>query len=1366
MLHPPTPNEQKVEIASPYGKWRVSVMNFRSLSEPFRLLFAPVSSLRLPRGICPRAVDIIRAYTRHPNTTTFNFEGIKSKGQKNDDSKSATSILSVFSRPEEEIELGDIVKVITDVYEFSSRWDLKKPMHECVKYAHDHLSPEEIIQIIETLSTESFNYKENNYRGTLSDKNSQSQSSQKSSISQKSFDVNYVGYHYDGIIDTSGFDQIVAQHLEKYIQYFYRLPFYKINQLFHLTKQIQNDIKTGKRRTHRKNPNDLQAFALSTDDLILDFIVRELDYVNHATKEMMIGQFVDFNECSLEKLNELHALENGQCSDITGYTLEKLIEAKSEIVKIRSELNETKELLKISDENSNAYLTSLQQLFDNQHGFAESTYLNAVHENKVTCDEQQQTALFNVTVENKIPVSLFEKAKSLETVDPQESLKYYKELTETYDDQSDELVSQRALEWARSRDKTFLLPVLKMFIKTNRPKILLTCYEVSLIDFKVVPSPTGEKCLKRAVRLGFEQANHLYCEYLLLHDPRKCLKFCQDRSKEDPELEFNAGSILLLGCKGPSSEPKINSAGFKRRDAEIDEENMEPLASPIKIPDTPYLATPKSPNRRTPRFNASLNFTNDDENDDSDGEVYNMFKDVMQMKIQEDEEEMYKDKFVNADPERALFYFKKAAHSGFNVANLVLAVISPSERQRREYYDHFMINSSFPQPETTEEDNFEQTTQSNVVSDRIFPRSRFVIRVCLALFDMIVEKYPNLEDEMIELVNTLVIQEQDPSATEFLMQRSTSGALFVAFARAKPQLSDQQQEIINKLREQALVQLPAVQPTVHQIQDHEFEENGEISEVLRIPEYVKTVGERSFYKCPNLKCVEFDYEVKKESSKQSRNDHSMESLGNYAFYGCNSLQAIFFKKVKDNTKPNHKVKPISLGDSTFSNCKQLFYVELPENLVKIEDRLFFGCDKLISIDIPRRTQEIGASAFEGCKSLEYLGLHDGIKELREGCFQFCDKLKVIIIPKSIKSIASRSFRFCFSTTSIFIAEGVQSIEREAFHGCKSLAFVAFPRRSLKLISKKAFTQCPELKKVTLSRDTIVEEGAFDEGCEILFYDEAYDDDFDDDNDNEQQPKTRNIQLDDIQSKSSHHKPNDKSSTAKTDSNGSRSSRAPPSDKSSKSSKAQIDDKYSKSSRAKTEDDASRSSRHSARNDTASKSSRTRNDDSSRSSKSATGGLKVRCRCNPPNPGLVHGLASEINVSSSGQLNGRDPSSIIQENPSHHWYTESDGKAWVLLEFQSSLINPTHYAIWSHGGTSTLRNWCFQGSNDRQNWTDLSVHQNDESIREPLSKGEWPISTNQTFKYFRLMQTGENWAGNKWLYLRKIDLWGVAYEKKD
>jgi hypothetical protein len=148
-------------------------------------------------------------------------------------------------------------------------------------------------------------------------------------------------------------------------------------------------------------------------------------------------------------------------------------------------------------------------------------------------------------------------------------------------------------------------------------------------------------------------------------------------------------------------------------------------------------------------------------------------------------------------------------------------------------------------------------------------------------------------------------------------------------------------------------------------------------------------------------------------------------------------------------------------------------------------------------------------------------------------------------------------------------------------------------------------------------------------------------------------------------------------------------------------------------------------------------------------------------CSPPDPGLLRSLRAQVLVTSSAMITARDPASVIEEAPAQHWYTESDGNAWIAVEFTELYIQPTDYGIWSHVGASTIRNWALHGSNDRVAWVSLDSHRDDETLREPASVATWPVNTNGFFKYFRLMQTGNNWSGNRWMYLLKIEIWGVA-----
>jgi hypothetical protein len=145
---------------------------------------------------------------------------------------------------------------------------------------------------------------------------------------------------------------------------------------------------------------------------------------------------------------------------------------------------------------------------------------------------------------------------------------------------------------------------------------------------------------------------------------------------------------------------------------------------------------------------------------------------------------------------------------------------------------------------------------------------------------------------------------------------------------------------------------------------------------------------------------------------------------------------------------------------------------------------------------------------------------------------------------------------------------------------------------------------------------------------------------------------------------------------------------------------------------------------------------------------------------PRTQGLLAAFREEVTVTSCANGHDRDPRSILSDRPRQPWFAASDhGNAWIAVDFGEHHIRPTHYSLWSHGGSSTLRSWSFQGSNDRVNWTVLSEHHDDERIRQPFATATWQISSDAPFRYFRVLQIGNNWAGNRWMYVLKLEIYG-------
>lgn len=184
-------------------------------------------------------------------------------------------------------------------------------------------------------------------------------------------------------------------------------------------------------------------------------------------------------------------------------------------------------------------------------------------------------------------------------------------------------------------------------------------------------------------------------------------------------------------------------------------------------------------------------------------------------------------------------------------------------------------------------------------------------------------------------------------------------------------------------------------------------------------EWVDTIGKRAFMNCTNLSSFHCDAgEIDDEAFKGCR------SLGDVALYGGR------------------------IGDSAFEDCAGLTNVYIGRyssvsDSITIGDRAFANCRALGHFDmgyVP--VEHIGNSAFSGCYSLWYINLQDGLKEIGSTAFNECYSLFDIVIPSNVTSIGFQAF-FRSGLRSV-VFKGKPSLLEEAFGDCPYLTDIFVP----------------------------------------------------------------------------------------------------------------------------------------------------------------------------------------------------------------------------------------------------------------------------------------------------------------------------------
>ena len=121
----------------------------------------------------------------------------------------------------------------------------------------------------------------------------------------------------------------------------------------------------------------------------------------------------------------------------------------------------------------------------------------------------------------------------------------------------------------------------------------------------------------------------------------------------------------------------------------------------------------------------------------------------------------------------------------------------------------------------------------------------------------------------------------------------------------------------------------------------------------------------------------------------------------------------------------------SIPANCFSFNGNLTDVRLSNKITTINDRAFYSCQKLVSIDLPTGLKTIGTNAFHTNSALENVVFHDNLTTIGNGAFGECKKLKNIDLPQSLKTIGIGAFKSVAAET-VTIPASVTSIGGAAF----------------------------------------------------------------------------------------------------------------------------------------------------------------------------------------------------------------------------------------------------------------------------------------------------------------------------------------------
>ncbi len=250
-----------------------------------------------------------------------------------------------------------------------------------------------------------------------------------------------------------------------------------------------------------------------------------------------------------------------------------------------------------------------------------------------------------------------------------------------------------------------------------------------------------------------------------------------------------------------------------------------------------------------------------------------------------------------------------------------------------------------------------------------------------------------------------------------------------------------------------------------------------------IPEGITTIESSAFEYCTKLESVHIPASVTSINTAYNPFMYCEELAsitvdGNNTIYdsrnGCNAIVETKTNTLvvgcKNSIIPN---TVIGIGKRSFYGCINLTSIVLPNSIETIEEGAFIFCYGLKEILIPENVVNIGAGVFSSCNNIEHIKVAENnqVYDSRQGCNAIIHKAsktlvagcKNSIIPDDVIRIEDKAFEAHFDLTQIFIPEKVKEIGEKAFSFTK-LKSINLPE-GLTVIGNNAFGNCDSLRIV-------------------------------------------------------------------------------------------------------------------------------------------------------------------------------------------------------------------------------------------------------------------------------------------------------------
>lgn len=192
---------------------------------------------------------------------------------------------------------------------------------------------------------------------------------------------------------------------------------------------------------------------------------------------------------------------------------------------------------------------------------------------------------------------------------------------------------------------------------------------------------------------------------------------------------------------------------------------------------------------------------------------------------------------------------------------------------------------------------------------------------------------------------------------------------------------------------------------------------------ITIPSSVTFIGYRVFTNCISLNNIVFE-----DGDKTLEWDNYSSTT---IFYGC-PIDSLYLGR---NLK---RTDYYAYGLFEDSSVKKLI---VGNTVTEIENRSFYGCEKLTEISLGNSVTTIGQFAFSDCDNLTEISLPNSVTTIGESAFYDCENLTKVSLGNSVTKIGDFAFKDCENLTEISLGKSVAEIGSGVLSRCENLTTI-------------------------------------------------------------------------------------------------------------------------------------------------------------------------------------------------------------------------------------------------------------------------------------------------------------------------------------